>query len=189
MQRASLLCFPVNVRHFVFLRLQGNIILQHVNHNCGWFVCTQIGYIHAHLLAGTQLFCPTIIWNIAASERLFKITQNKRTGGKKIKCRGKKIKRTIEAVNVMVLTLMIQTCLHGLPRWYDLLKRHMIQTNKSTPLPHNSLSLHLLSSSSCCHQQSSFYTHTSKSCSSFCKGNLDNESVHCVFVLIVVYIC
>lgn len=92
MQRASLLCLPVNVRHFVFLCLQGNIILQHVNHNCGWFVCTQIGYIHAHLLAGTQLFCPTIIWNITASERLFKITKNKRTGGKKSSVEGKKLK-------------------------------------------------------------------------------------------------
>lgn len=42
--------------------------------------------------------------------------------------------------------------IHGMPRWYDLLKRHMVQTNKSTPLPHNSLSLHVFSSSSCCHQ-------------------------------------
>lgn len=61
----------------------------------------------------------------------------------------------------MVLTFMIQTCL---PRWYDLLKRHMIQTNKSTPLPHNSLSLHLFSSCSCCHQKFFFFldmqTHT-----------------------------
>lgn len=57
-----------------------------------WFVCTQIGYIHAHLLAGTQLFCPRIIWNITASERLFKITKNKRTGGKKSSVEGKKKK-------------------------------------------------------------------------------------------------
>ena len=65
---------------------------------------------------------------------------------------------------------------HGLPRWYDLLRRHMIQTNKSTPLPHNSLSLRLLSSSSCCHQPSSFththahtHTHMPSPCSSFAK--------------------
>lgn len=37
----------------------------------------------------------------------------------------------------------------GTPRLHDLWKRHTIQTNKSTPLPHNSLSLHLFSSSSC----------------------------------------
>lgn len=55
-------------------------------------MCTQIGYIHAHLLAGTQLFCPRIIWNITASERLFKITKNKRTGGKKSSVEGKKKK-------------------------------------------------------------------------------------------------
>lgn len=73
----------------------------------------------------------------------------------------------------------------ALPKWYVLLRRHMIQTNKSTPLPHNSLSLHLLSSSSCCHQPSSFFffflhtnEHTSRSRSSVAKGNQTvNESV------------
>lgn len=44
------------------------------------------------------------------------------------------------------------------PRLCDWLRRHMIQTNKSTPLPHNSLSLHLFSS--CCHQPSCVKTHT-----------------------------
>lgn len=41
----SLLCLPVNVRHFVFLCLQGNIILQHVNHNCG-LICVHANRLH-----------------------------------------------------------------------------------------------------------------------------------------------
>lgn len=151
-----------------------------------WFVCTQIGYIHAHLLAGTQLFCPRIIWNITASERLFKITKNKRTGGKKSSVEGKKKKNNGGCqchgsdIHDSDMFARFAKMIRFVEETHD--------PNKSTPLPHNSLSLHLLSSSSCCHQQSSFYTHASKSCSSSsCKGNLNN--VHCVFVLIVVYIC
>lgn len=67
-----------------------------------------------------------------------------------------------EQQTVSQMTVMIQICWPRpcVPRWYDFVKRRMIQTNKSTPLPHNSLSLHLFLSSSCCRQDCAIYTLT-----------------------------
>lgn len=67
-----------------------------------------------------------------------------------------------EQQTVSQMTVMIQICWPrpSVPRWYDFFKRLMIQTKKSTPLPHNSLSLHLFLSSSCCCQDCAIYTLT-----------------------------
>lgn len=133
----------VNGRHFVFLCLQGNLILQHVNHN-GGLICahTNIG----HILQPSWLACSIFILHLRF--------QKKEGGGDE--------QWSIDRHRWWFWHPWFRNVGIGLglPWWYDLLKRQMIQTNKSTPLPHNSLSLNLLSSSSCCHQPSSFYTHT-----------------------------